>query len=608
MKRKSIIVFLSMMLTAGLLTGCGGSASSSASASSSSGEEAVAEVSVEAEEESEAEAVEVEAPSAYPLPKGEETSTSLGVFDYDMTYFVTLTADEGAEIYYEVAEGEDAAATPTTESAKFDEYQYRQIEITQPEASAEGPVSTVYNVKAIAVEDGEISEVSNWNYTVTSNPHRTLKTGDALDWTGAAVPEVTLIQDYDSDKMYLVKGEERAVVIDAGYFDAEDPADLYQTAREIIADDSMPIDLIIGHPHPDHVQMTHQFLCDENKALGAVVYVNERGVDVLRDYVKQFGVSSGMFADEDAANAAYEEQLQTLSNGDVYDMGGKQFNVIELPGHQVAGIMLFDTESGYLFTTDQIGNNRAHITDSFWMQFATLTPTFFADSMDVYQSSLAVALERVESLGEVKYILTGHNDVILDGQATYLENLQQAVQNVVDNGEAAMTPTLRTLDSFDGYLENTRTVVVGDRLNDVNWVGINVNLQNYLSDGYRDGNESTIADLANISVHEAGQKGNLLWDDPNFGVNVNWAYPTDGTAPSRKENLTFTAAVGSDVNSVELVPTTAATNASIKVNGEAAVSGEAVTIETAEAQTTVVIEVTAPDGVTVQEYTVVINK
>ena len=449
------------------------------------------------------------APSAYPLPEGQETSKSLGVFNYDMTYFVTLTAQDGADIYYEIAEGADKAAVPTTASKKFETYQYRQIEITQPTASAEGPVTKTYNVKAIAVKNGRTSSVANWNYDVTSIPHHELKVGAPKDWNGNEVPDVTLIQDYDSDKMYLVQGTDRAMVLDAGYFDADDAANLYETARKIVGE-GKPIDLIIGHPHPDHVQMTHQFLCAENKALGAKVYVNERGIEVLRDYVKQFGVSSKMFADEAAASEAYDAQLETLKNGDVYEMGGTKFNVIELPGHQVAGIMLFDTATGNLFTTDQIGNNRAHITDSFWMQFANLSPTFFADSMDVYLSSLQIALERVDSLGTIKRILTGHNDVVLDGTASYLDILQTAVQKVVDEGTDAMTPTLRTLDSINGYLENTKTVVVGDRLKNINWVGINVNLQNYLSDGYRNGNEDKIADLSNLSVHKQGKKGNLL--------------------------------------------------------------------------------------------------
>ena len=449
------------------------------------------------------------APSAYPLPEGQETSKSLGVFNYDMTYFVTLTAQDGADIYYEIAEGADKAAVPTTASKKFETYQYRQIEITQPTASAEGPVTKTYNVKAIAVKNGRTSSVANWNYDVTSIPHHELKVGAPKDWNGNEVPDVTLIQDYDSDKMYLGQGTDRAMVLDAGYFDADDAANLYETARKIVGE-GKPINLIIGHPHPDHVQMTHQFLCAENKALGAKVYVNERGIEVLRDYVKQFGVSSKMFADEAAASEAYDAQLETLKNGDVYDMGGTKFNVIELPGHQVAGIMLFDTATGNLFTTDQIGNNRAHITDSFWMQFANLSPTFFADSMDVYLSSLQIALERVDSLGTIKRILTGHNDVVLDGTASYLDILQTAVQKVVDEGTDAMTPTLRTLDSINGYLENTKTVVVGDRLKNINWVGINVNLQNYLSDGYRNGNEDKIADLSNLSVHKQGKKGNLL--------------------------------------------------------------------------------------------------
>lgn len=546
------------------------------------------------------------APSAYPLPKGQETSKSLGVFNYDMTYFVTLTAQDGADIYYEIAEGADKAAVPTTASKKFDTYQYRQIEITQPTASAKGPVTKTYNVKAVAVKNGRTSSVANWNYDVTSIPHHELKVGVPKDWNGSDVPNVTLIQDYDSDKMYLVEGADRAMVLDAGYFDAEDAANLYETARKIVGA-GKPIDLIIGHPHPDHVQMTHQFLCKENKDLGAKVYVNERGIEVLRDYVKQFGVASGMFADEAAASAAYDAQLATLKNGDVYDMGGTKFNVIELPGHQVAGIMLFDAATGNLFTTDQIGNNRAHITDSFWMQFADLSPTFFADSMDVYLSSLQIALERVDSLGTVKRILTGHNDVVLDGTAGYLDNLQTAVQKVVDEGWSAATPTLRTLDSFKGYLENTKTVVVGDRLKDINWVGINVNKQNYLSDGYRDGNQNKIADLSNLSVHKKGEKGNLLWNDPNFGINVNWQYPTDGTKPTRKNTTSFVAEVDEKTTSIEIVPTAASSGAKITINGEAAESGKTYVGKLKNGLTNFTVKVTAKDGTTEKEYTVVVR-
>ena len=286
------------------------------------------------------------------------------------------------------------------------------------------------------MKNGKTSSVASWNYDVTSNPHHSLKVGAPKDWNGKDVPGVKLLQDFDSDKMYLVQGTERAMVLDAGLFDVNDQAQLYEAARKIVGPNK-PIDLVIGHPHGDHVKMTHQFMCEENSKLDAKVYVNQRGKQVLREFVEKYGVESGTYSSTKEADRIYDAHINLLKNGDVYDLGGTKFDVIELPGHQVAGIMLFDKETGNLFTTDQVGNNRAHVTDSFWMQFASLNnPYIFADPMDVYLSSLQIAMERVNSLGTVKRILTGHNDVVLDGQGSYLNNLMTATQKIVDEGAA----------------------------------------------------------------------------------------------------------------------------------------------------------------------------
>ena len=543
------------------------------------------------------------APGAYPLPKGQETSKSLGVFNYDMTYAVTLTAQDGADIYYEIAEGKDKAPVPTTKSKKFETYQYGQIEITQPTASKEGPVTKIYNIKAISVKNGKTSSVASWNYDVTSNPHHSLKVGAPKDWNGKDVPGVKLLQDFDSDKMYLVQGTERAMVLDAGLFDVNDQAQLYEAARKIVGPNK-PIDLVIGHPHGDHVKMTHQFMCEENSKLDAKVYVNQRGKQVLREFVEKYGVESGTYSSKKEADRIYDAHINLLKNGDVYDLGGTKFDVIELPGHQVAGIMLFDKETGNLFTTDQVGNNRAHVTDSFWMQFASLNnPYIFADPMDVYLSSLQIAMERVNSLGTVKRILTGHNDVVLDGQGSYLNNLMTATQKIVDEGAACTTPTLRTMAALR---ETTRTVVVGDRLKDINWVGINVDMTNFLSEASYRENPAVIADLSNLSVHKKGEKGNLLWNDPNFGINVNWQYPTDGTAPTRKKNLTFKATT--DADSVEIVPTTASSGATVTVNGTTVASGKAYEGKLTGNRTTFTIKVTAKNGSDTKTYTVIVTK
>lgn len=547
------------------------------------------------------------APDAYPLPKGQETSASLGVFDYDMTYYVTLTAQSGADIYYEIAEGADKAAAPTTASTKFETYQYKQIMIEQPTSDASTAVEKnqkrekTYNVKAIAVKNGKTSAVSNWNYTVTSNPRSELKISKALDAQGQEIDNVWLIQDYDSDKMFLINGSEKALMLDMGLFDKDAPADLYSAVRGLIGADK-PIEAVCGHPHPDHAKMAYQFL---EKGDGVKLYVNERGTDTLMSYLISEGVSSGVYQNEQAVRDAVSASggIQNLEDGDIIDLGSIQLTAIEMPGHQVAGVMLFDEASGNLFTTDQMGNNRAHLTDSFWMQFGAS-----ADPMDVYLSTLQIALEKLD--GKVNNILTGHNDVTLDGQGTYFANLEAAVQQVVDKGEAALTPTLRTLDT-DYFHEKTMTTVYGDRLKDINWAGINVNLDNFLSEeGYRS-DPTAIAELSNLSVHMPGESGNLLWDDPNFGINVNWKYVVGSAVSATRKTeaeLTFTATVGTSAETIEIVPTAAATKGTVTINGKAAPSGQAVTVELPAAENTFTVVCTAPNGTDTKTYTVKVNK
>lgn len=275
-----------------------------------------------------------------------------------------------------------------------------------------------------------------------------------------------------------------------------------------------------------------------------------------------------------------------------------------MPGHQIAGIMLFDAATGNLFTTDQMGNNRAHLTDSFWMQFGEGA----ADPMDVYLSTLQIALEKLD--GRVTNILTGHNDVVLDGQGTYFENLEAAVQQVVDEGEDALTPTLRTLDSDEAptyYLSNTRTSFVGDRLTDINWAGINLNLANFLSEeGYRS-DPSTIAELTNLSVRLPGVSGNLLWEDENFGINLNWKYPDD-VQPVRKsaDELNFTATVDDSVTEIEIEPTAASTNGTVTINGTEVPSGEATVFELTGDETTFTVTGISPNGEQTRTYTVTV--
>lgn len=78
---------------------------------------------------------------------------------------------------------------------------------------------------------------------------------------------------------YQTKAENTFADLGSKYYT---DAVLRNVQEGVMQGEGKPINLIIGHPHPDHVQMTHQFLCEENKTLGAKVYVNERneGIEV----------------------------------------------------------------------------------------------------------------------------------------------------------------------------------------------------------------------------------------------------------------------------------------------------------------------------------------
>jgi hypothetical protein len=94
---------------------------------------------------------------------------------------------------------------------------------------------------------------------------------------------------------------------------------------------------------------------------------------------------------------------------------------------------------------------------------------FDPNPLDRYLASV----KRVRSeLGDrMRYILTGHNDRPLIGW-TYVDNLERAVQLLLDRGDAALVPSYRPPGLFQ--------VIVGDRLHDPNWVAVNVNRARYL--------------------------------------------------------------------------------------------------------------------------------
>jgi len=153
-----------------------------------------------------------------------------------------------------------------------------------------------------------------------------------------------------------------------------------------------------------------------------------------------------------------DRNLVVTKEGDVIDLGDRKFTIYQVPGHTPGSLAVLEDATGFLFTGDSVGSNNPTVPDAFWLQFPSSPP------VDEYLASLKAFREKVH--GKIKYVLTGHNDHPLEGE-TYLDNLQQAAQNVVDGGPKVLVPSWRPPNYWQS--------IVGDRAQDPNWASINVN-------------------------------------------------------------------------------------------------------------------------------------
>lgn len=116
---------------------------------------------------------------------------------------------------------------------------------------------------------------------------------------------------------YLVVGEEKALLIDSGAGEA----DVKAVCAEIT---ELPVDLVNTHYHNDHTAANKDF---------ANVHMHPADVRKLKDW----------------------NQITPVTEGYVFDLGGRKLEVIEIPGHTPGGIALYDREANLMFTGDTVG-------------------------------------------------------------------------------------------------------------------------------------------------------------------------------------------------------------------------------------------------------------
>lgn len=126
-----------------------------------------------------------------------------------------------------------------------------------------------------------------------------------------------------NESVYILEGEDRALLIDAGVY--------MPTLDKVVAQlTDKPVTLALTHGHGDHVGSARLF---------PEVWLHAADTALLRSNLPD-----------------YQGEIKLLSDGDVIDLGGRQIEVLYTPGHTSGSITFFDKTNRYGFSGDAFGS------------------------------------------------------------------------------------------------------------------------------------------------------------------------------------------------------------------------------------------------------------
>lgn len=213
---------------------------------------------------------------------------------------------------------------------------------------------------------------------------------------------------YEAPFMYLLVGEEKALLLDTGAIDKATESPLAPTIEKILShikQSNIPLVILHSHSHSDHVQGDRQF---RNRAQTDIVAAE---VDAVSDHL---GVKS------------------LSESGTILDLGNRALTVLPTPGHHDESITIYDPQDKLLLTGDTLYPGMIMVKN--WRQF---------------QSSVAL-LQNFVSTNKVEFILGGH--IEMSSKAGVLYHIGSEYQP--DEHSLVLTP--KHLNELNDRLQNAK--------------------------------------------------------------------------------------------------------------------------------------------------------
>jgi hydroxyacylglutathione hydrolase len=146
-----------------------------------------------------------------------------------------------------------------------------------------------------------------------------------------------------SESLYLVEGNDKAVLIDVG----TKITDLDKIVATIT---KKPVMVVATHAHPDHTGSAVNYFPE--------IFLNPADTVLIPQMMPN-----------------YKGKVKFLKDGEIIDLGGRKLEVVFTPGHTPGSTTFFDIDSGYGFSGDSFGSGNLLLGTDFSTLIATCTKT-----------------------------------------------------------------------------------------------------------------------------------------------------------------------------------------------------------------------------------------